>query len=180
MRNNVMSKEALRLWFSSTSTLKELMNVGKQPNKESLAGSEYLGLTVGRLPEWFGFQKFVKAFHLTEFQWSGNPIIGNNLRVTQNGFAALYIKLKKNGKPVEQGYFVVESARDNPKWNHYNNASFLDYGKGDNSLKEPARFLRDYLVQPFPENKDILLGHAFIYILGLKFSVGFFVLEKTI
>jgi len=50
-----MSKDALRLWFSSTSRLKVLMQVGKKPDKEFLMG-EYLGLNVGRLPEWFGFQ----------------------------------------------------------------------------------------------------------------------------
>lgn len=174
-----MSKEALKLWFSSTSTLKVFMNLGKQPNRESLVG-EYLGLNTGPLPKWLGFQKFVKSLRISD-AWLMKPmeLIGNNFRVTQNGFAELYIKLMKDGKPVEQGYFVVESASNNPNWNHYPDAAFLDYGKGDNDWKEPARFLRDYLVQPFPDNKDILLGHAFIYILGLKISVGFFVLQKV-
>lgn len=172
-----MSKKALELWQRSATELKLFMSYGTQPDKESLAGFEYLGLNVGPLPKMFGFQKFIKFFHMP-VKWM-QSVVGNNIRVSQNGFAAIYIKLMKNTKPVEQGYFVVGSARDNPKWNHYSNASFLDYGKGDNSWKEPARFLRDYLVQPFPGNTDILLGHAFIYIWPFKISVGFFVLEKV-
>jgi len=155
--------------------LKALMNKGKEPSKEFLDGHLFRGLNVGFLPRLIGRRKFIKSF----YKKRGLFLIGSNLRVKQNDPDEEYIKLLKGGGPRPEGYFLVESAKDNTKWNHYQDAAFLSYGRGNNAWYQPAKLLRDYLVNPFPENGNILLGHAYFAIGPFQVSFGFFVLEKV-
>ena len=67
---------------------------------------------------------------------------------------------------------VVEGSRDS----HYPNALLLDYGLGGNGLFGPP--LRDYLVQVYPDDPDLLLGKAYLNILGLRIPANFFVLKR--
>jgi len=167
--SNTMTKEALDLWRLNSSTLKEFMNKGTEPSRPSLNGYLFRGLNVGFLARLIGRRKFIKSF---------NILLGNNFMVKQNDPDEEYIKLFEDGVPIPEGYFFIESAEDNRKWNHYQDATFLDYGKGNNKWYEPAKLLRDYLVQPFPGNKEILLGHAYFAIFGFKVPFTFFVLER--
>jgi len=165
-----MSTDALTLWKLSNPTLKVLMNKGTEPSRALLSGYLYRGLNVGFLARLIGRRKFIKSFK--------NFPIGNNFMVKQNDPDEEYIKLFKDGNPIPEGYFLIGSADDNRKWNHYQNAIFLDYGRGNNKWYQPARLLRDYLVQPAPRNREILLGHAYFAIFGFKVPFTFFVLER--
>lgn len=166
-----MSKSALALWGTDNLEKKKLMRDGRQP--ETFVGSEFMGLNTGFLPKLFGFQKFIKTFYLKD-----TLTFGNNFRVKQNNPESEYVKLFKDYQPVPQGHFLVVSAKDRDKWNHYSDAVFLDYGIINNAWYQPARLLRDYLVQPFPENPGILLGHAYFAVGPFQISGAFFVLER--
>ena len=54
----------------------------------------------------------------------------------------------------------------------------IDYGLGGNGL-DPSSLLRDYLVQVHPADPDLLLGHAFLAIVGLRIPVSYFVLRRA-
>jgi len=175
--SNTMTKEALDLWRLNSSTLKEFMNKGTEPDKDFLSGYLYRGLNVGFLARLIGRRKFIKYFK--DFPISSLlAFLGNNFMVKQNDPDEEYIKLFKDGSPIPEGYFLIEVAEDNREWNHYQDAIFLDYGKGNNKRYQPAKLLRDYLVQPFPGNKEILLGHAYFAIFGFKVPFTFFILER--
>lgn len=167
---NFMSKQALALWESSNSELKSLMESSQKPEKEYLAGSEFMGLNVGFITKVIKRTKFIKSFYM-----NAGELMGNNFMVEQNDPAGHYHKLNNDGRPKAEGYFLVES---NPAWNHYSDTAFLDYGKGGNKWYQPVKLLRDYLNMVMVySSPDILLGHAYLA-LGLKVSVGFFVLER--
>ena len=65
----------------------------------------------------------------------------------------------------------VEGARDS----YYPNSLLLDYSKGGNGLFGPP--LRDYIVQVYPDDPDLLLGKAYIA-LGLRIPTNYFVLKR--
>ena len=66
----------------------------------------------------------------------------------------------------------VEGARDA----RYPNALLLDYSLGANGLFGPP--LRDYIVQVYPDNPDLLLGKAYLALFGLRIPTNYFVLER--
>jgi len=171
---NYMSKQALDLWGSSNAKLRTLMGSSTKPERKDLAGYEYMGLNVGFITGLIGRRKFIKSFYM-----NAGELMGNNFMVEQNDPSAHYHKLIKNGRPRPEGYFLVEDSGNNTDWNHYFNTSFLDYGKGGNKWWEPVKLLRDYLnaVKVY-QTPDILLGHAYLALLGFQVSVGFFILER--
>jgi hypothetical protein len=52
----------------------------------------------------------------------------------------------------------------------------LDYGLGGNGLFGPP--LRDYIVQVYPDDPDLLLGKAYLAFGSLRIPVSFFVLQR--
>jgi hypothetical protein len=52
----------------------------------------------------------------------------------------------------------------------------LDYGLGGNGPFGPP--LRDYIVQVYPDNADLLLGKAYLALGPLRIPAGFFILER--
>ena len=67
---------------------------------------------------------------------------------------------------------VVEGAADA----RYPKALLLDYSLGGNGLFGPP--LRDYVVQIYPDDPDLLLGKAYVALGPLRVPVGFFVLKR--
>jgi len=61
----------------------------------------------------------------------------------------------------------------------YPNALLLDYASQKNYLFEPSRRLRDYLVQVYPDNPDLLLGKAYVALGPVRLPMSFFVLERS-
>ena len=66
----------------------------------------------------------------------------------------------------------AEGARDA----RYPNALLLDYSLGGNGLFGPP--LRDYVVQVYPDDPDLLLGKAYLALAGLRIPLSFFVLKR--
>ena len=66
----------------------------------------------------------------------------------------------------------VEGARDA----RYPNSLLLDYSLGGNGLFGPP--LRDYVVQIYPDDPTLLLGKAYLALVGLRIPLSFFVLKR--
>jgi hypothetical protein len=171
------TEEALQLWRTKQARLKELMEKGQRPEIESLEGWVFRGLNIGIGAGLIGRRKFIKAFYLKDYGY-GKMLTGNNFIVEQNNPADEYILKMRNDMPIPEGYYLVEHAKFNKRWQRYPQAALLHYGKADNAWSELPGYLRDYLVQPFPDNPDILLGRAYFSIGLLRLAVGFFVLER--
>ena len=77
-------------------------------------------------------------------------------------------------RAYSEGYFLIERAEG--RWNKYPDAILLHYGRADNKWYEPSRFLRDYLIQPYSNNPNILLGKAYFAL--FPFIGFFFILER--
>ncbi len=171
------SEALLKLWKSKPSHLGEVMKEGLTPSRASLEGWNFRGINVGLPARLVGRRKFIKSFYPKEYGY-GHFLTGHNILVEQNAPEDEYVKKVKNDTPVVQGFYLIERAKGNPWWHKYPQATLLNYGKGDNAWHELARALRDYLVQPYPDNPDILLGRAYFAFGPLTLPAGYFVLER--
>ena len=170
------SREALALEATPRAELETIFRNGTMPDLEGLVGWEFRG--INRLPLNFipfgqlvGIKKFLKGF----FRGEDGRVMGYNSPVdSSNALDGRWnIKPKKFG--FYETYPVDATARDN----EYLHALLLDYGKGGNKPYDITRGLRDYLVQVYPDNPDLLLGKAY-YALGPTRIGGlnFFILER--
>lgn len=171
------SDECLALWKKKTSELEALMKSGSQPTPQQLDGYRFRGLNVGFGPKLLGIQKFIKCFFMKDYGY-GAMMTGNNFVVKQNAAQAEYITVQKKGRDKVQGYYLVENASGNERWNEYPNAALLHYGRGNNAWWDPAAKLRDYLVQPYSDNPNLLLGKAYFSVGPFKIKGGYFILER--
>jgi hypothetical protein len=153
--------------------LESLMLAGEKPDVEKLIGWEFKGHNIGILPKLGRILKFKKGF-----MRFGDEVMGYNVVVEQNSPEEPWIALPDESNPKKHGFYKVYPAELSPKYKKYPNALLLDYGKGGNPLWDPSRFLRDYLVKPFPDNDDLYLGKAYVELGGKTIFVGYFVLER--
>ena len=153
--------------------LEAAMREGIAPSFESIEGWVFRGWNTLWLTRLFGFQKFAKGFYRGAERACGpSPFLqGYNVVVAQNGNWDTHQPRPSEARPRLHGYYRVYQAP-----NRYANALFLDYAKGANGLN-PAGLLRDYLVQPWPDEPDLLLGKAYVA-LGVWVPVSFFVLQR--
>lgn len=156
-----------------------MMHAGVAPRFEDLAGWEFGGGNTPPIYRLIGIRKFVKGFYEGPPRASKGPepfLQGYNVDVANDADDAPHQMKLKNGVPKRFGFYrvhrVVEGARDD----RYPNALLLDYSLGGNGLFGPP--LRDYLVQIYPEDRDLLLGKAYLSILGLRIPTNFFVLKR--
>lgn len=161
----------------SGATREAIMREGVAPKFDDLAGWEFGGGNAVPLFRLIGIRKFVKGFYEGPPRAAKGPepfIQGYNIDVKNNGDDEPHVF--KHGPPKRYGFYrvhrVVEGARDSK----YPNALLLDYGLGGNGLFGPP--LRDYLVQVYPDDPDLLLGKAYLNILGARIPTNFFVLKR--
>jgi uncharacterized protein YbgA (DUF1722 family) len=96
--------------------------------------------------------------------------IGYNCQVAQNTTDARW-----HISPRRFGFYEVAAVDATSRDNAYLHAVLLDYSKGDNPRTEPARVLRDYLVQL---GDDLYLGKAYYAFGPLRVPSNFFILER--
>ncbi len=156
-----------------------IMRTGVAPRFEDLAGWEFGGGNAVPLFRLLGIRKFVKGFYEGPPRAPQGPepfIQGYNVDVAGNADDEPHLMKPSPESPKRYGFYrvhrVVEGARDDK----YPNALLLDYGLGGNGLFGPP--LRDYLVQVYPDDPDLLLGKAYLNILGLRVPSNFFVLKR--
>ena len=162
------------LALSRNSRLEQILRASKGPALESLVGFEWRGYNVPWFTRLLGIQKFIKGF----FQ-AGDRVEGYNIPVQQNGLEGPWLDRPTPEAPERFGFYYVARVDQESADNFYPEAILLDYGA---SPRNPAygieRLLRDYVVQPDPENPDLLLGKAYFALGGLRLPSNYFVLER--
>jgi len=163
----------LTLATSSNDFLERVLREGIQPDAEKLAGWEFRGFNTLTLTTLLGFPKFKKGFYR-----DGADLRGYNVKIKPGGLADPWIDVVKNGKSVKHGFYDVYPVRAEERDNLYPNSLLLNYASRRNPAWDPSRVLRDYLVQPDPDNPDLYLGKAYLALGPRRIFVSFFVLER--
>ena len=166
---------------ASNATRAQIMRAGSAPAFTDLAGYEFAGINTPWFTAIGGARKFIKGFYEGSPRTDRGPepfIQGYNIPARQNGLDGPHVAKPSDQHPKRFGFYrvhhVVPGARDS----RYPDALLLDYGLGGNGLS-PAGVLRDYLVQVYPDDRDLLLGHAIVALFGLRLGFGlYFVLKR--
>jgi len=163
----------------SESRLRRIMVDGVTPKFEDLVGWAFRGWNIPRITRILGFQKFKKGFYLGPKQSvDGREISGFNIVVVQNKFEEPWIAIPNEDSPKRHGFYIAYKVRPEEPDNMFPNALLLNYGLGKNPWWNPAGLLRDYLVQPDPENRDLFLGMANFALGPLRAFPSFFIIER--
>lgn len=145
------------------------MRRGETPDTDSLAGNEFRGANTVGWTERLRMRQFIKGFE----RQSDGRLLGYNRRVEQDGLDGRW------ASPSERfGFFEVREVDPTSRDNYYLQALLLDYAAGGNSLLDPARPIRDYLVRVEPGSDELLLGRAFLALGRFRPSLTYFVLER--
>ncbi len=164
---------------ASSGALEQVLLTAKAPSLESLAGWEWSGGNCLRIYRLLGIRRFVKGFY------EGPPRAKEGPTPFIQGYNIASPGLRDDEpprcKPSDDAprrhsfyriHAVVPGARDG----RYENALLLDYGLGGNgALGAP---LRDYLVQVYPDDPDLLLGKAYLAFGPLRIFTNYFVLSR--
>jgi hypothetical protein len=174
-----MAYSYLSLAKASERDLEYVLRKGRIPSLGNLVGYEFKGYNLPFLTQVLGFRKFKKGFFPDRGQSvEGGEISGYNVFVEQNGLDDAWIARPSDVEPKRHSFFHVYKVRHSEIDSLYPNAVLLNYGLGGNAPWNPARLLRDYLVQVDPDNPDLLLGKAYFAAGPLRAFPSLFVLEK--
>ena len=169
----------LSMMESATTAQLELALLGGVPPKlESLVGWEFGGGNCVRIYSLLGIRKFVKGFYEGPARDQGpSPFVqGYNIAAIGNADAEPHVCKPSDEKPGRYGFYRVHAPVPGARDARYMNALLLDYGLGGNGLFGPP--LRDYIVQVYPDDPDLLLGKAYGAIGPLRIPLNFFVLKR--
>jgi hypothetical protein len=158
--------------------LEDLFRRGTPPERGSIVGWEFDGYNTGTLA--FAIRKFRKGYY-EEPAYDKDEFGGYNVNIKQSRMDQPWVAvLKKSGEPQRHSFFRVYSVRGSEPDNNYPNALLLNYHSPKTPAWNPASRLRDYLVQVYPDNPDLLLGKAYAALPGGKrLFVSFFVLQRA-
>lgn len=180
LRSNGLRYDWIGLVNTASNGLREtIMRTGTAPTFESLVGWEFRGANGSVLTRLIGIRKFAKGFYEGADRSAKGPtphIHGYNVIVRQNADEAPHLYSPSDEKPHRHGYYRVHAPVPGARDSYYPNALLLDYGLGGNGPFGPP--LRDYLVQVYPDNPDLLLGKAYVALGPIRIPVGFFILER--
>ena len=174
------TRTALALERATWHDLETTFQRGTMPDLDGLVGWEFRG--INRLPlndlplaTIVGIKKFAKGF----FRAEDGRVMGYNCPVVQNVLDGRWHTKPSDALPKRFGFYAVYPVDATSCDNNYLHAILLDYGKGGNARLDPARGLRDYVVQVEPRNPDLLLGKAYYAIgPGRIGGLNFFILER--
>ena len=165
------SRAALALEASTWRQLERAFVRGGTPALDELLGWEFRGINtqlwaLRPTARIVGLKKFVKGF----LRGEDGRAMGYNCKVAQNATDARW-----HISPRRFGFYEVDTVDPTARDNAYLHAVLLDYGKGGNPRTEPARVLRDYLVQI---DEDLYLGKAYYAFGPVRLPSNFFILER--
>ncbi len=169
------------IYRATNAQRRQIMQNGVMPDLEGLTGWEFAGTNTGPWAALIFNRKFKKGFFQGRDRHPGGPspfIQGYNIPVKQNGVGKPHVAKPTDEAPKRFGFYRVHPTVSGAKDSLYENAALLDYSLGGNPWYDPSRLLRDYLVQVYPDDPDLLLGHAMGAVLGLRITVSFFILER--
>lgn len=156
-----------------------IMSQGTAPAFEDLTGWEFRGGNCPPIFRLLGIRKFMKGFYEGPPRTGAGPepfVQGYNINVANNRDDEPHLPKPSPEAPKRFGFYRVHRVVAGSRDDRYPNALLLDYGLGGNGLFGPP--LRDYLVQVYPDDPDLLLGKAYLNLLGLRIPTNFFVLER--
>lgn len=176
---------------ASKETLEGHLRTGRAPTFASIAGYEFAGFNVLAFHEritmqLLGNQRFIKCFFVDEEAHGAAKddaakeqlahLKGYNLKVTNGTPSEPWVAVPNEEKPTRIGRYKVYKTRNRPGENLYPHALFFDYRQPENNLFSGST-IDDYMVQPDPENPDLLLGKAYTDLLVMR-PATFFVLKR--
>lgn len=160
--------------------LEDILRKGTPPDMKGLLNWEFKGYHAVELAELIGVRKFKKGFYLDDL--SRDPVLGingYNVRIHPNMLGEPWIDKTRKGEPIRHGWYEVYPVSLSEADNKYPNALLMNYGLSPkNFLLDPERVLREYLVQVYPDNPDLLLGKSFAAVGPMRQSLSYFVLER--
>jgi len=158
----------------SNSELETIFSSGKGPEPEALAGYEWRGYNVPWWASILGIRKFIKGFFERQAR-----VEGYNIPVRQNALQEPWIPKPNPDNPKRFGFFAVSKVDPASQENLYPQATLLNYGASRlNPRLDPTRLLRDYVVQPDPQNPDLLLGKAYLALGPSRVFTNFFLIQR--
>ncbi len=169
------------LWDAPLARVEELFLGGTTPQPSEIAGWEYQGANLARVAPLLRIRRFTKGFLPLAGGVSGAAIIdGYNVWVEQEGGPRDgWIPLVRHGKPWRHGFYQVVSVDRRALDSRYTHALLIDYGLGTNPWHHPARLLRDYVVQVYPDDPTLLVGKAYVALGRLRVFGGHFVMRRA-
>jgi len=156
-----------------------IMHSGVAPQFDDLVGSEFAGANTPRIVKLVGIRKFCKGFYKGPERSKTGPepyIQGYNIPVKNDADDAPHQLQPSPDNPKRFGFYRVHRPVEGNRDSRYENSLLLDYSLGGNGIFGPP--LRDYVVQVYPDDPDLLLGKAYLAILGLRIPMSFFVLKR--
>lgn len=171
-------------WHSILTTardhqLEQIMQTAGAPAMQGLIGHEWSGGNCRVLYRLLGIRRFVKGFYEGPPRASEGPtpfVQGYNIACPNLRDDEPTRCKPSDDAPDRYGFYrahaVVPGARDS----RYANALLLDYGLGANGVFGAP--LRDYLVQVYPDDPDLLLGKAYLAFGPIRVFTNFFVLSR--
>lgn len=168
------------LCLATDAYLEDVIRKGRAPDMSGLVGWEFKGYNVLEVASLAGIRKFKKGFYLEDPERDPElGICGYNVQIHPNTLGEPWIDKTKRGEPIRHGWFDVYPVSLSEIDNKYPNGLLLNYGSSPkNFALDPSRVLRDYLVQVYPDNTDLLLGKATAAVGPVRVTLNFFVLER--
>jgi len=163
---------------ANRATLEQVLQGGPPPDPEVMVGHAYEGWNDGLLAYLSG-KKFKKVF----IHQNGR-VLGYNEKIRQTGGApsGKWEVVTKNGDPVLQGYFDILLASEGESLKQlikrYPDKILFNYDTPINSGAEGIvyRMIRDFAALPNPGDHSLILGKAYLRILGINIFWSYFVL----
>ncbi|MFC1849407.1 hypothetical protein ACFL27_04275 [candidate division CSSED10-310 bacterium] len=166
------------LAVASDEVLEEVFIRGTPPSFRDLEGWEFRGYNTWDVTHLLGIRKFKKGFYRDSATPRGE-LWGYNVQIEHNGLGEEWNDIIRQGKSVKHGWYRVYPVKINEIDNKYLNALLINYDCDRNPLVDPTRFLRDYLVQVYPDNTDLYLGKAYVAFSVFRICVTYFILDRS-
>ncbi len=169
------------LALADNQTLEQAMRMGSQPRMEDLAGWEFRGYNTLDLTGLLGFRKFKKGFYSPRpIEGTIEKLQGYNVQVVQTPLGDPWIDRIKSGQAIRHAWYRCHPVRMTDVDCRYPNAVLINYDCEDNNPLDPSKRLRDYVVQVYPDDPDLLLGKAYVALAGpLRLFVSYFILGRN-
>jgi len=169
----------LELVACSDAELTRILGAGTAPAFDDLVGWEFDGANTAKSAHLIGAAKFRKGFYEGPPLRPGGPepfIQGYNIDVRSGPLTEAWHAKPSDQAPTRKFFYRVHAVVPGARHSRFENALLLDYGlTAKFSVASP---LRDYLVQVYPDDPDLLLGRAYYALGPVSIPLSFFVLKR--
>lgn len=180
LQPNGQRYDYVALALAENDELEHVMRCGVQPDPAQLVDWEFKGWNTFDLTGVLGIRKFKKGFYQEDPVADPKQVInGYNVQIVVNGLGEDWFDKIKHGNSIKHGWYNCYPVDLSDADNKYPNSLLINYDCDKNPTLDPSRRLRDYIVKPYADNDDLLLGKAYIALLGpLRMFISYFVLER--